>query len=36
MIQQQILLSCMKLYLHRPKNGTQILKDLLGYITKNC
>lgn len=35
-VQQQILISCMKLFLHRPEDGTEILKDLLKYITKEC
>ena len=26
----------MKLYLHRPEDGTEILKDLFKYITKEC
>lgn len=34
MVQHQILLSCMKLYLHRPDDGTEILKDLFKYVTK--
>ena len=25
-VQQQILISCMKLYLHRPEDGTDVLK----------
>ena len=33
-VQHQILLSCMKLYLQRPEDGTEILKDLFKYITK--
>ena len=35
-VQHQILISCMKLYLHRPEDGTEILKDLFKYITKEC
>ena len=35
-VQQQILISCMKLYLHRPQDGQEILKDLFKYITKEC
>ena len=27
-VQQQILISCMKLYLHRPNDGQEILKDI--------
>jgi AP-2 complex subunit beta-1/AP-1 complex subunit beta-1 len=26
----------MKLYLQKPKNGTEVLKDLFRYITKEC
>ena len=26
----------MKLYLHRPGDGTEILKDLFKYLTKEC
>lgn len=36
MVQQQILVSCMKLYLLRPDDGQEILKDLFEYITKQC
>jgi len=35
-VQQQILISCMKLYLLRPEDGQEILKDLFKYITKEC
>jgi vesicle coat complex subunit len=35
-VQQQILTSCMKLYLLRPEDGQEIMKDLLRYITKEC
>ena len=31
-VQQQILISCMKLYLHRPSEGQEILKDLFKYL----
>ena len=33
-VQQQILISTMKLYLHKPSDGQDILKDLFKYITK--
>ena len=36
MVQHQILISCMKLYLLRPDDGQEILKDLFKYITKEC
>lgn len=35
-VQQQILTSCMKLYLLRPEDGQEILKDLFKYVTKEC
>ena len=35
-VQQQILTSCMKLYLLRPEDGQEILKDMLKYVTKEC
>ncbi len=35
-VQQQILISTMKLYLIKPAEGKDILKDLFDYVTKQC
>lgn len=35
-VQQQILISCVKLFLARPADGQEIVRDLLKTITTEC